>query len=493
MTLLDFRRYFTSQKLLIQLLVILFLIGSLIASIQIFDDLLTTFVILISITLGIILFLLALYYPKIALFGIIFLVQFSTLLTKVTGIRLILYASYLLPGILLFILFIRFAIKKQIPTLPNSLIVISALVFIMILTLQTFNPIVPSFGMAINDLFSKYLLHISAFFLGIWLINTKKDLNQFLILITISGVIAASYALYQFLIGFPSFEHSWAISGVHEFHGVNVFLGEDRRVLGTLLYSASYGLFSAICAFLILPLLSQSKRRSTRLALIIAIILCLSGSLLSMTRGIWVAIFCSIGVWAFLNWRYLFKIRASKLLLVLVVIMIVVVIASSTEAVRYRFETFRYAYSEQYDARFSNWLSYWLPKISDWHILTGYGLGLVGAGAERYLPLRMLFWGRSGITDNLYVTIFISTGIFGLLAFLFLAWLTLRQSYIYSRKIRDPFIRIIAGSLFLTFILYYVAFMTADHLTDSYPTNLLFWILCALVVKIPSLAQPRSV
>jgi hypothetical protein len=428
-------------------------------------------------------------HPKTVLLGILFGAQFGPLLAKITGSRLVLYASYLAPLGLLLAVFIRNIATRRALPVSQSIIVLLIVLFVSILTIQALNPRVSKIDMAVNDLVSKYLAHMAAFVLGLWLIKTRRDLRAVCVALTAAGAFAAVYGLYQQLVGYPTFEDAWAAT--QRIHGVTVYQFLDRRVLSTLLYSATYGLFSAICAYQSIALLSATKKQSHWLIIAAATGMMMIGSLLSLTRGVWVAVLAGVGLWALLNWRHLLlRIGIARLFLAAALVVAALLVI---EPVRYRLSTFQHAFSEQYDARFSGWLGFWLPKMGDWHLFTGYGLGLVGAGADRYAQLRSQFWhARNSITDNLYVTIFVSTGIVGLLLFFVLAWTTLWRSHGLSRRLQDPFLRTYAVVLFTTFATYYVSFMSADHLTDSYPINMYFWFFVALLVKLPLLAQTND-
>lgn len=422
--------------------------------------------------------------PKAAFFAVLYGTQFATLLTKLLDTRLFLYASYILPLVLLAIIVGKPLLATGSIPVPRSSIFLLVALFTTLLILEIGNPEVPALSVAINDLFAKYLLHIAGFGLGIWLIRKKADYYQVARIIAISGTLAALYALYQNFVGYPAFESRWATQDNHLFHGVNIYQGEDRRELSTLLYSATYGAFSAICAYQTLPLLALSRTRRARAALIAALCLMVAGMFLSLTRGVWVGVVAGLGLWAVLGWRHVvFKVGLHRIFLFLAG---VVALCLMVTPIRVRLLTFGNIFNEQYDARFGNWINFWLPQMSNWHLLTGYGLGLVGSGSERYFDLRVAFWGTSsGVTDNSYLLLFVSMGIVGLLTFLLLSWLALLQAYRLGHRLRDPFLRAWALSTFLTLVLYLAVFMSSDQIIDSYPVNLFFWLFLGMLVRLP--------
>jgi hypothetical protein len=216
----------------------------------------------------------------------------------------------------------------------------------------------------------------------------------------------------------------------------------------------------------------------------IALALSLAGVLLSLTRGVWLGIAVSLVIWSTLRWKYLLnRMRAVRILLVLA---IMAGFAFSIPAVRNRLLTFKNIFAEQQYARVNGWTQLWLPRLGNGHILTGYGLGLVGSGTERYTPIRQAYWGnQSGVTDNSYLFLLISTGALGLLIFLSLTWRSLRLSYILQRRLSTPFLRVVATCLFLTLLVYYADFLSSDQLIDSYPANAIFWLLLAVLVNLP--------
>ena len=219
-----------------------------------------------------------------------------------------------------------------------------------------------------------------------------------------------------------------------------------------------------------------------RLALFVALTLSFAGMLLSLTRGVWVGIAISLAIWALFRWKYLvFRIGAWRILLALALL---AGLALAIPSVRNRIITFKNVVAEQQAARFDGWRQIWLPRLGGDRLLTGYGLGLAGSGTERYYALRQAYWGvLSGVTDNSYLLLLVSTGIVGLIIFLTLVWRSLRLSYILQYRPSSPFLKTVAICLFLTLLTYYVDFLSSDQLIDSYPANAIFWLLLAVLVN----------
>ncbi len=443
-------------------------------------------------TLGIlgVAFWIAYHYPRLAFWSILLWDQFGTLLSKMANTKWPLYLTYLLPVGLLLAMITRLLLHRQPIFFPRSRIVLVLGIFTGILVFQSFNPNLPVLSMGPIELVSKFLLHMTYFILGIWLIQTEKDLRQLLWILVISGTIAGLYASYQQFVGYPSFEDQWAVN--REFQGVNVYLDQDRRVLSTLLYSAAYGLFSATCALMAFPLLFLPHSLWKKFFIYLSIILAGAGVLFSLTRGVWVGIGAAIAIWAFLRWKYvLVRVGLFRILLAFVFL---IAIALLIPSVRNRVLTFQNVIAEQKMARIGQWTDFWLNKMSDTHLFTGYGVGLVGSSTERYYDTRLAFWKeRSGVTDNSFLFIFISTGIFGLLVFLLLTWETLRQAYILQFKTSSRFLKATATFLFLTLVVCYVDFFSSDQLVDSFPANILFWLLLAILVRLPRMRSVQEI
>ena len=164
----------------------------------------------------------AFYRPRLALYALVVWAQFGPFLTKVTGSKLVLYATYVLPVALLLIT--ALALPRKSLRVPRSSIVLFLGVFIAILIIQAFNPSLPDPTMGLAELASKFMLHISFFLLGIWLVRSESDLKGLLWALAIAGAIGGVYALYQQFVGFPSFENAWATG--RSFQGFNVYLDQ---------------------------------------------------------------------------------------------------------------------------------------------------------------------------------------------------------------------------------------------------------------------------
>jgi len=142
------------------------------------------------------------------------------------------------------------------------------------------------------------------------------------------------------------------------------------------------------------------------------------------------------------------------------------------------FSTSTYSGGGAVAGRIQSW--FYFLQLFDWqNALTGYGLGTVGAGGQRYREL-LLF--SIPIVDNYYLTLIVTTGIVGLIVFLWVLLGAIRYG-LKGRYYSDPLIRSTSIAIAAILLAFSLVFLTGDYL-DTYPPNLYFWFLLGVLMKL---------
>lgn len=269
----------------------------------------------------------------------------------------------------------------------------SAMVFIIPLIFSA----ITSFtrGESIQKL-AVYIVSFAILFLIVNLIDSKKKLYFLILAIIIASLLVAAYGLYQYKVG-AAVKESW----------VDRQLNPDlrTRVYSTLENPNILAEYLIMAIPLTFALFWTSKKKINKLFFLIAVgvqSLCI---LLTFSRGGWIGLAIAMIIYA---------IFIDRRLILLYLLAGIALLVASPEVIMTRIATIGNTQDTSTAYRFPLWMSAF-DIIKDFWI-TGVGLG--------YLAFKAVYpqYMRLGITavhtHNMYLQIFVETGIFGFIGFL---------------------------------------------------------------------------
>jgi len=343
----------------------------------------------------------------------------------------------------------------------------------------------------------KLLVFLSVFplfFLTKWLMARRERVNKLLWIIvlvsTLSAAVAAGQFAGQFIFGRQAVVDFWSQYIIPIFSGQSfgrlvvqdpswfVKLGDQTimRAIGLFPDPHMLAFFLGLTSPLVLALFFYEKKYRLFLFTVYCFLVVIL--LLTFSRGGYLGFFASLMAIMFFSWRRFelkLKIFISSLFFVLFILLIL------TPVFGRLFSSFDLAEGSN-ASRLAIW-SQSLDQASG-HWLTGVGLGNYPLSLDFNAPYR------SAVTShNLYLDIFVETGIFGLLSWLLFLGATVRSA-LTKIKDADGFLSALAIGLFGA-IIYFVVHSFFE--TPIYnPTILAFlMVVTGLVVSANSLAKEK--
>jgi O-antigen ligase len=330
----------------------------------------------------------------------------------------------------------------------------------------------------------RFLLIVQPWFLYFWIHSRnvrEEQLSTFIRFLLAVGALAVIYGILDFYVPFQ-FSHPFADQYIY-LQGVMI-----RRAQGLFYEAISFG---NICAFFLsLTLLHLYGIRKAaplpELAMLLVFVgVFCTGLFLAYSRGSWLNVLVTAGVFLFFQRELRFRRVAG--LLALLAILIFLLYQVSPNIVTHFFEW-----------RLGNLLEFWNDpafatsgRWETWERLFAFFANhpwlLVFGIGYKSLPNTDLF-GFNVIADNGFLSAAFETGLIGLIAFLNLNWVIFRSLHRTSQH-RNSTIRRYAAFLFAFWCGEMVQMVTGDLFT--YWRNLVVYL--ALISLVQRLSQPEPV
>lgn len=302
-----------------------------------------------------------------------------------------------------------------------------------------------------------YVISFAALFLIVNLIDSKRKLYFLILAVIIASLLVSFYGLYQYKLG-AAVKESWVDKELNP--------GLRTRVYSTLENPNILAEYLIMTIPLTFAVFWTSKKYTNKLFFLFAVgiqCLCL---LLTFSRGGWLGIVLAMVVFAvFVDRRLL-----SLYLLAGIGLLIV-----SPEVVMTRIATIGNTQDSSTAYRFPLWMAA-LDMIRDYW-LTGVGLGYTAFKAvyPQYMRLGIM----AVHTHNIYLQMFVETGIFGFIGFLGFVFNNARCNLITFVKGIDKRARTIAIAV-LSSISGLMLHGLVEYIFFENRIILMFWILMAI-------------
>lgn len=290
-----------------------------------------------------------------------------------------------------------------------------------------------SFSISSNDdsaqafqiILSHYFIPLSAYFFAKRLVNRKKNLDQFLWVISLFGISAAIYTIYEFTTGHVLFVPEEKVLG-HFFRGESNL----RNIQGLIGNSSSMGRVLASTILVSLYLLLEGTRLNLRtMALSVMLLIQSGGLVLTFSRSPMVALMFSLLIWSF------FYPRFRRYLTVVGVVGLLVLGASWQQFSQSRIFVDRI--NEKVDS-FNGRTPRWSAALEMWKARPVQGWGR-GAFLENSGDFRTDGRMRDLTSfENEYLEILVETGMLGFLPYLLFMLTILCNGLRLLTKVRSP-------------------------------------------------------
>ncbi len=328
--------------------------------------------------------------------------------------------------------------------------------------------------------FRNLVLFVPMFFVTAYYIKSKKDIsNMFSVLFCVGGVVAA-LGIFEFF-----FSPVTAEKALFESFGGIFF----RRITSTMLYPGNLSMFMVVLSVSLYGLYSRGvyfvNKNISRLFLSLYVFT----AFLTYARSgiIMLVIAAAYILWKNRKYKTLFT---SAVILVVLTAGLYMIVPSAI---------WRYArFIDQFtaDRSVSERTGLWtkpleLAEKNPSIILTGIGIDKVGtvATAARFDEKDS---GPEFIqTDNYYLQLFLSMGLFGAVFFISVLILLFCESDIAYKTSRDEYLKAVSLSLKSVVLVYMMAGM-AGSVWETFPNSMYFWALMGLIPSVKRLSKEEK-
>ncbi|MDR2183135.1 MAG: O-antigen ligase family protein [Clostridiales bacterium] len=303
-----------------------------------------------------------------------------------------------------------------------------------------------------------YLLYVMFYFAVKNTINTRQKLFAVLSVIALSGLVVAAFGIWQRLTGNFVMTEAWLDTDFFDPTMVRIYSTlENPNVLG------KYLIFIVMIAFGMVYYFKDYLHKAAAAGIMAAAGLCL---VFTQSRGAWLGVIFSMGIFALLRDRRLVILGVLGLLAAPLVI--------SPEVLQ-RFLSI----GDLADTSTNFRLSIWLGSLDMARVFWPVGIGL---GTENFNMIYNLYAfsaARALHSHNLYLQLIIDLGIAGLATFLLMAAAYTKGLLVETVKNPDKHIRTLAAVLSAAMLGYLLQGMT-DNIWFNYRVLAFFWLILAL-------------
>ncbi|WP_020533012.1 O-antigen ligase family protein [Flexithrix dorotheae] len=312
--------------------------------------------------------------------------------------------------------------------------------------------------------------YILLFFAAYGYLNSITRIKGLVYLIVILFALSGIWGIVQFIFGYFPFEMEYIVShdAVHL-----VYIQGRWRSFGTMGSPAQFGVIMAYTLIFCFVLVKVRFGKYSKLFMISSGIICTMALVYSGTRtGVALV---PIGIMTIVGLS-----RSVKLYLICIfggIIMIGIInMPTDNYHIKRIQSTFNASEDESYKVRERN-----KEMITPW-ILShpmGGGLGSTGVWGQRFSPGTFL---ANFPPDSGYVRIAVEMGWIGLLIYIFL-WINILIKSVFPYwKMKNPELKTIALSIFVS-IVPLIVIESAQDIVGKLPSNLLFWVQLAILFR----------
>jgi putative inorganic carbon (HCO3(-)) transporter len=214
-----------------------------------------------------------------------------------------------------------------------------------------------------------------------------------------------------------------------------------------------------------------------------ALLLGVAALVLTQSRSGWAAFAAAMLI---LTTRALRRRIGTKAILLICLVALLIGVGFSTQIME------RLTTDDKGSAQTRLWHTKWALNILEDHMFTGVGLNNMWLLALRreYLPLEFMGRERLNIIHNKYWLVWVETGLFGFLSFLWLLLAVCRRALQSLVRSKDSYVSIAITGL-LAALIVYMLHMSSDPFASRMRLQPL-WMICALIAATSQLARKRE-
>jgi hypothetical protein len=424
-----------------------------------------------------IILLLALIDPKYAFFLNLFFGYTLTMVLKLNEDLPFGIVANFFPLLMFFILIIQ---KLRTGSLKwsnfHSPVSYAFLVLLVYYFLEVLNPEAHSvLGWAQN--FREVASNLLLYFVTLELCNGFKFIKQFSIFWLALSIFHGFYGMYQEYFGFLPYEVNWLHERAPRL--ALIYVDGVYRIVAGMTSPTTYGIGMAISAVYATVLLQIKNPPLYKILLGISIIAMLLGMAYSGTRTADVMLPAALIFFLCLNLNNLKLVLISMVPLLLFIT--ILILPDNSNYTLFRFKS---AFVGNKDASF-NVRDVNRHKIQPYmrsHLIGG-GIATTSNDGIRFNPGHIL---AGWPTDSGYVKIALEEGVIGIILYTIAYWIILRTALVNYTKLKDYRLRIYGLGMLLVLFSFIIAHITQDAIYE-HPNVLIFYIMTAIMVKIPDI------
>lgn len=410
---------------------------------------------------------------------LLFLSPFLGIVKGLTGVR---YSPLIFDLALLLLVASVLAEAIFARSIKINIVILSIAFFLILGLVQILNPNVPSLLAGLEG-FRATAFQATAFFAGLYLIRSKKQIQSIMGVLTVSAFIVGIYGVKQFFwpsaVDLKIVETSLASPISYQVTG-------KLRAFSTLSGPFHLGIFMVL-ATLLLVNQSRLKNNFYRITLMTVLIFAL---ILTITRTNWMAM---IGGVLFLMIVSVFvkkEDRSIRPILIAVSIFVaafLIIYALPTHfsdpALQYLSSLKDIESTSRYQGTLESWRNTIIPAMIENPF--GYGTGSAGDGVNQK------FMKKSFTSHNVFLKIGLELGLLGLVIFTAIVYLVFIQGIAVLRKLNDEFYKKTATWI-LSFIFAVLIAGISTPIIDAYPANLYFWLLIGVLINLREIEKNET-
>ncbi len=315
-------------------------------------------------------------------------------------------------------------------------------------------------------IFAVYAVMMSFFFVVINTIKTKKMFKDLCRAFAISGFLVCLYGLYQYFSG---------VAGTEKWFDEEMFEGMTVRIYSTLENPNVLGEYILLVFPVTIGLMWTAKKPLSKVFYFLLAAVDGYALVLTYSRGCWIAVIVAAALYITLVCGKLWGLALIALPLVPFVI---------PESIISRFTSI----GDMTDTSTSYRVYIWLGTLNMLKDFWIPGVGMGEAAFKQVYP----FYSYSAIvaphTHNMFLQVWVETGIGGILAFLLLLFFFFKQLCYGHRKTADKSMKVLLVSIGAAVLAFMVQGMF-DNCFYNYRVFMLFWFVLALGAAAVNIAK----
>jgi hypothetical protein len=333
--------------------------------------------------------------------------------------------------------------------------------------------------------FKSFGMHVFCFFVALYYLRTREDIKIFITITLIHAVVISSYGLWQQFVGVPMWDKIWVESFFSLERDIYMYIGTDFSWENMRKFSLMLTPVSTACFYVIAIMLSLSLRGvisfRKRMFVDVAMFLIIPALFYTFIRGCWTAAVVGIIVFFFLQRFYYLRKNVSLLVLFILATLFIIsqifpfpntsLIEKINPLIAERLYSMINPLSDSaMVARFSIW-KYVIYEAGSNPF--GFGIGSTGGTQS-----RMLQGDDALIVDSLFMKILYELGWAGMIVFIIILIVVIREAVIYFH-IKDSYL----NSIRIAILTAIAAIMTEGYFAPilEYPCIAkYFWLLLGI-------------